>query len=222
MIDWQAVQLSFRLATWTSMILLFLGVPLSYGLSRWSWRYKFIIEAWIALPLVLPPTVLGFYLLIALGPQSPIGSVYQRLTGKGIPFTFEGLLIGSVIYSLPFAVQPFLAAFSAVDNQYLETSWSLGVSRFETFCRIVFPLSFRGIMTGLVLSFAHTLGEFGLVMMIGGNIPGTTRTVSVSIYDHVQALDYSSAGKTSFLLLLMTWIVLVIVGILKDRSIQTC
>jgi molybdate transport system permease protein len=171
-------------------------------------RWKFLVEAVVALPLVLPPTVLGFYVLVGIGPLSPIGRVYARLAGHGLPFTFEGLLIASVLYSLPFAVQPFSTEFASIDRRLLEASWSLGVSPLATFRRIVLPLSIRGIVTGVVLSFAHTLGEFGVVLMVGGNLPGTTRTVSISIYDSVQSLDYHAAARTSLLLLAVSFIIL--------------
>src|SRR5437763_667224 len=170
--------------------LVVIGMPIAYWLAFSTRRWKFLVEAIVALPLVLPPTVLGFYLLVAMGPRSPVGRAWQALAGRGLPFTFEGLLVASILYSLPFAVQPFGAAFASVDRRLLEASWSLGASRAATFRRIVLPLSVRGIVTGMVLSFAHTLGEFGVVLMVGGNLPGVTRTVSISIYDSVQALDY--------------------------------
>jgi molybdate transport system permease protein len=156
--------------------------------------------------------------LVAIGPLSPVGRAYTRLAGHGLPFTFEGLLIASVLYSMPFAVQPFAAEFASVDRRLLEASWSLGVSRLETFRRIVIPLSVRGLVTGIVLSFAHTLGEFGVVLMVGGNVPGVTRTVSVSIYDAVQALDYASAWQTSLLLLAISFAILAVTYALQ-RSV---
>jgi len=162
--------------------------------------------------------VLGFYVLIAIGPLSPIGRAYARVAGHGLPFTFEGLLIASMLYSLPFAVQPFSAEFAAVDRRLLEASWSLGVSRAETFRRIVLPLSVRGLVTGIVLSFAHTLGEFGVVLMVGGNLPGVTRTVSISIYDAVQSLDYALASRTSLVLLVVSFAILTAVYALQ-RSV---
>src|SRR6185295_5275969 len=160
---------------------------------------------------VRPPTVLGFYVLVAIGPLSPFGRAYVRVAGHGLPFTFEGLLIASVLYSLPFAVQPFSAEFASIDRRLLEASWSLGASRLETFRRIVLPLSTRGLVTGIVLSFAHTLGEFGVVLMVGGNLPGVTRTVSISIYDNVQSLNYEAANRTALLLLVFSFAVLTFV-----------
>ena len=206
--DWTAIWLSVRLAVATTLVLLACGVPLAYWIVYSPRRWKFLVEAIVALPLVLPPTVLGFYVLVAIGPLSPLGRAYVRLAGHGLPFTFEGLLIASVLYSMPFAVQPFAAEFASVDRRLLEASWSLGVSRVETFRRIVIPLSVRGLVTGIVLSFAHTLGEFGVVLMVGGNLPGVTRTVSISIYDAVQSLDYSAASRTSLLLLIVSFVIL--------------
>jgi molybdate transport system permease protein len=206
--DWTAVWVSVRLSFATMVVLVAVGVPIAYWVAFSRWRWKFLVEAVVALPLVLPPTVLGFYVLVAIGPNSPLGQFYSAIAGHGLPFTFEGLLIASVLYSLPFAVQPFSAAFAAVDRRLIEASWSLGISRADTFRRVVLPLSVRGIVTGMVLSFAHTLGEFGVVLMVGGNRPGITRTVSVSIYDSVQALDYQVAGQTSLLLLATSFVIL--------------
>jgi molybdate transport system permease protein len=163
------------------------------------------------LPLVLPPTVLGFYILVAIGPHSPIGRFYSDVVGHPLPFTFEGLLLASILYSLPFAVQPFAAAFAQVDHRLIEASWTLGVSKFKTFFRLIVPLSTAGLITGAVLSFAHTLGEFGVVLMVGGNIEGETRTVSIDIYDEVQALNYAGAAKTALLLLAVSYGVLLLV-----------
>jgi molybdate transport system permease protein len=207
-VDWTAIWLSVRLASATTLALLVAGVPIAYWIVFSPRRWKFVVEAVVALPLVLPPTVLGFYVLVAIGPLSPVGRAYSRLIGHGLPFTFEGLLIASVLYSMPFAVQPFAAEFASVDPRLLEASWSLGVSRLETFRRVVIPLSIRGLVTGVVLSFAHTLGEFGVVLMVGGNLPGVTRTVSISIYDAVQSLDYAAASRTSLLLLIVSFVIL--------------
>jgi molybdate transport system permease protein len=208
--DWTAVWVSVQLSMATMMVLVVIGVPIAYWVAFSRWRWKFLVEAVVALPLVLPPTVLGFYVLMAIGPRSPAGQLYEAVTGSGLPFTFQGLLIASVLYSLPFAVQPFSTAFASVNPRLIEASWSLGVSPLATFRRIVIPLSVRGIVTGMVLSFAHTLGEFGVVLMVGGSRPGVTRTVSVSIYDHVQALDYASAGRTSLLLLIVSFAILAV------------
>ena len=208
--DWQAIQLSLLLATATSLILLALGLPIAWWLASSRWRFKFLVEAVVALPLVLPPTVLGFYVLLAIGPRGPIGRVYEWLGGGRLAFSFEGLLLASVLYSLPFAVQPFAAAIAGVDKRLIEASYCLGVSAPATFLRVVAPLALPGIVSGMVLSFAHTLGEFGVVLMVGGNLPGVTRTVSISIYDQVQALDYDGALLTSSLLLLLSFVVLAV------------
>ena len=167
---------------------------------------------WSRLPLVLPPTVLGFYILVAIGPHSPVGRFYSDVVGHPLPFTFEGLLLASILYSLPFAVQPFAAAFEQVDRRLIEASWTLGgVQSSQTFFKLIVPLSMAGLVTGAVLSFAHTLGEFGVVLMVGGNIEGETRTVSIDIYDEVQALNYAGAAKTALLLLAVSYGVLLLV-----------
>jgi molybdate transport system permease protein len=209
--NWEAFWLTVRLASIVSALLLLIGIPIACWITYSRWRWKFLIEAVIALPIVLPPTVLGLYVLMALGSRSPIGRYWDSLTGHPLAFSFEGLIVGSVLYSLPFAVQPFAASFSAVDAKLLRASASLGQSPFQTFYRVVLPLSKAGLITGFVLSFAHTLGEFGVVLMIGGNIPGLTRTISIDIYDQVQAGNYSSANQTAFLLLIVSFIVLSLV-----------
>jgi molybdate transport system permease protein len=208
--DWNAVWLSVRLSVATTVTLVVIGVPIAYWVTYSRWRWKFLVEALVAMPLVLPPTVLGFYVLVAIGPGSPLGRAYYRVAGEGLPFSFQGLLIASILYSLPFAVQPFSAAFAAVDTRLLESSWSLGVSRASTFIRIVLPLSIHGLVTGIALSFAHTLGEFGVVLMVGGDVPGRTRTISIAIYDAVQALDYRAAWHTSLVLLAVSFVILAI------------
>ena len=209
--NWTAITVTFELATLTASILLFIGLPIAYWLTFSRWRWKFIIESVVALPLVLPPTVLGFYILVAIGPRSPFGRLYTDLVGHPLPFTFEGLLLASILYSLPFAVQPFASAFDQVDRRLLEASWTLGISRIGTFFRLMLPLSAAGIVTGVVLSFAHTLGEFGVVLMVGGNIEGETRTVSIDIYDEVQSLNYAGAAKTALFLLVISYTVLLVV-----------
>jgi molybdate transport system permease protein len=208
-VDWIALGVSARLAATTTIVLAVIGLPIAYWIAFSRWRWKFIVEAIVALPLVLPPTVLGFYILIAIGPVSPVGRWYASMFGSALPFSFEGLVIASVLYSLPFAVQPFSAAFAGVDRRLIEASWCLGESGLATFARIVVPLSLPGLIAGLVLSFAHTLGEFGVVLMVGGNLPGVTRTASVSIYDAVQALDYRAASETSLVLLVLSLAILI-------------
>ena len=209
--DWQAFWLSVRLSVLTSLILLAIGLPLAWWLSVTRIRWKFRSEAVVALPLVLPPTVLGFYILTAISPQGTLGIIWNDLFGTTLPFTFQGVLIASVLYSLPFAVQPFTAAIASVDRNIIESAWCSGVGRLQTFLRITLPLAAPGVIAGIVLSFAHTLGEFGVVMMVGGNLPGQTRTVSIAIYDNVQALNYSAASQTSLLLLAISFTILVCV-----------
>src|SRR4030088_1860408 len=210
-IDWQAFWLTLQLALVVSTILLVLGLPIAYWISFSRWRWKFLVEAMVALPIVLPPTVLGFYVLVALGPRSPLGRWWESLTGHTLAFTFSGLVIGSILYSLPFAVQPFVASFSSVDRKLISASATLGASPIRTFFRVVLPLSIPEFIRGRALSFAHTMGEFGVVLMVGGNIPGVTRTVSIDIYDRVQAYDYAAANETALLLLLCSFAVLAIV-----------
>ena len=215
--DWQAIWLSVRLAVSTTLILLAVGMPLAYWLAFSAPRWKFLVEAVVALPLVLPPTVLGFYVLLAIGPRSPVGALYAKLTGGMLPFSFQGLLVASVLYSLPFTVQPVASAFAAVDRKLVEASWCLGVSRMATFRRVIIPLALPGITTGAILSFAHTMGEFGVVLMVGGNIAGVTRTVSISIYDQVQGLNYGAAAETSLFLVAVSFAVLALTYALQRR-----
>jgi len=215
--DWQAIWLSLRLAACTTAILLAVGMPLAHWLAFSPRRWKFLVEAVVALPLVLPPTVLGFYILLAIGPRSPVGALYAKLTGGMLPFSFQGLLLASVLYSLPFTVQPIASAFGAVDRKLLEASWCLGISRMATFRRVVAPLALPGIATGAILSFAHTMGEFGVVLMVGGNVEGVTRTVSIAIYDQAQALDYAAAARTSVFLLAVSFTVLALTYALQRR-----
>lgn len=206
--NWVAILLTLKLATLVALILLLIGMPLAYWLAFSRFRARFLVEAVVALPLVLPPTVLGFYVLVAIGSRSPIGAWFERTFGHSFAFSFEGLLLASVLYSLPFAVQPFAAAFTSVDRRLLDSSALLGASRLRTFLSVIVPLSLPGIVTGVVLSFAHTVGEFGVVLMVGGNIPGLTRTISVDIYDRVQELDYAGANETALLLLAFSFVVL--------------
>jgi len=215
--DEAALRLSLVLATLTTLLLLVLGLPLAHWLATSRLRWKFLVEAVVALPLVLPPTVLGFYLLFGLGPRSPLGRAWEAVVGHRFPFSFEGLVIASVLYSMPFAVQPFATAISAVDRRLVEASHGLGVSPLGTFFRVTLPLSWNGILAGAVLTFAHTLGEFGVVLMVGGNIAGETRTLSIAIFDHVEALEYGAANRTSALLLGLSFGVLVLVYALQRR-----
>ena len=216
--DWLAIFLSLKLSSLVFGFLLLIGMPIAYWVTFSTWRWKFLVESVVALPIVLPPTVLGFYILVAIGSQSPIGRAWAAWLGHGLAFTFEGLVIGSILYSLPFAVQPMAVAFSQIDRQLVEASSVLGASRLRTFIRVILPLSINGVITGAVLSFAHTMGEFGVVLMVGGNIPGVTRTVSIAIYDQVQNLDYAAANKTALLLLLFSFVVLSIVYGINRKS----
>jgi molybdate transport system permease protein len=216
-IDWQTFRLTLELALIVSLILLALGLPIAYWIAFSHWRWKFLVEALLALPIVLPPTVLGFYVLVALGPRSPLGRWWISLTGHTLAFTFAGLVIGSILYSLPFAVQPFAASFSAVDRRLIAASATLGASPLRTFLHVIAPLSKPGLITGLALAFAHTMGEFGVVLMVGGNIPGITRTVSIDIYDRVQSSDYAGANQTALVLLFVCFAMLAMVYGLNRR-----
>lgn len=216
--DWSAFWVTAQLATWTTAILFVVGLPLANWLATTRWRGKTLIEAVVALPLVLPPTVVGFYFLTTAGPNGILGQALESLTGKRLPFTFGGIVTASVLFNLPFAIRPFAAAISAVDRKLVEASWCLGVSELATFRRVVLPLAWPGILTGLILTFAHTVGEFGVVLMVGGNIPGVTRTLSVAIYDDVQALDYATAGRTAWMLVAFSFAALCVVYSMGRRS----
>ncbi len=209
--NWQALALSAKLAALTSALLLLLGLPTAYWITYSRWRWKFLVEAVVALPLVLPPTVLGYYVLVGTAPTTAVGRAYPFLFGKMLPFTFEGLLCASILYSLPFSVQPFASGFAAVPRKLIQASAVLGSGRLRTFLRVILPLSMSSVLTGVVLSFAHTLGEFGVVLMVGGNIAGVTHTISIDIYDKTQALDYSSANQTALVLLVFSFTVLSLV-----------
>jgi molybdate transport system permease protein len=209
--NWTTVETTLRLAGVTAMILLLIGIPVAYWLTYSKRRWKFLVESVVALPLVLPPTVLGFYVIVALGPQSILGEWIEQIIGHRLPFTFEGLVVASVLYSFPFAVQPLTVGFGAVDRKLIEASWTLGVSKIATFFRVIIPQSWAGVLTGAVLSFAHTVGEFGVVLMVGGNIEGVTRTISIEIYDEVQSFNFDAAGQTALMLLIFSFAVLSVV-----------
>ncbi len=212
-----ALLLSLRLALSVSALLLVIGIPVAYWLAFSKWRGKFLLESLVALPLVLPPTVLGFYALLAMGPRGPLGKFWIALFGHGLAFTFTGLLFASVLYSFPFAVQPLVASFEGVDKKLLEASSLLGAGKWRTFLRVILPLSLPGVVTAIVLSFAHTLGEFGVVLMVGGNLAGVTRTVSIDIYDHVQSLEYAEANHMALVLLFISFAVLSAVYAINRR-----
>lgn len=209
--------LSVQLALVTTAVLIVIGTPIAWWLSQTQLRFKPAVQAVVAMPIVLPPTVLGFYLLILLGPDGAIGSWWVQLTGSALTFSFTGLVIASCIYSLPFAVQPMQNAFESLPRQQLERAWTLGASRLDAFFSIAVPLSMRGFVSGIVLSFAHTLGEFGVVLMVGGNIPGETRVVSIAIYDHVESLNYAAAHQMSLLLIGFAFVVLAGMFVINRR-----
>jgi molybdate transport system permease protein len=214
----QAFLLTAKLASVTSAILILVGIPLAFWIAFSSRRWKFLVEAIVGMPLVLPPTVLGFYLLVAFGSGTALGRWYQRVTGTTLAFTFTGLVVASVLYSLPFAVHPMVAGIRAVDPRLVDAARTMGVKKFRIYRRIVLPLAWPGLVTGMVLSFAHTVGEFGVVLMVGGNIPGTTRTLSIDIYDQVQSLNYASANQTALVLLIFSYVLLCVVYGLNRRS----
>ncbi len=216
--NWPAIWLSLRLAAIVCIILLAAGIPIAYWIAFSRWRWKFLVEAVVALPLVLPPTVLGYYMLLALGPRSPLGRFAEAIFSARLAFSFAGLVIASVLYSLPFAVQPMVNAFESVDRKLIDAAAVLGASRKRIFRTIILPIAKAGVITGAVLSFAHTIGEFGVVLMVGGNIPGVTQTVSIAIYDEVQALDYALAARTSAVLLIFSFATLALVYALNRRS----
>jgi molybdate transport system permease protein len=206
--DIQAILLTIRLAAIVTTILLLVGTPIAWWLARSRSRWKGPIGAIVALPLVLPPSVLGFYLLLAMGPHGPVGGLTRALGIGALPFTFWGLVLASVFYSLPFMVQPLQNAFEAVGNRPLEVAATLRASPLDTFFTVALPMALPGYLTASILTFAHTVGEFGVVLMIGGNIPGVTRVASVQIYDHVEALEYAQAHRLSAVMLVFSFLVL--------------
>lgn len=215
--DIDAVLLSLQLAALSTAILVAIGTPVAWWLARSSFRWKVVIEAVIALPLVLPPTVLGFYLLVTLGPRGPLGALVELLTDSTLAFSFSGLVIGSVIYSMPFVIQPLQNAFAGISSQALDVAATLGASPLDRFFTVVVPLARSGFITAGVLGFAHTLGEFGVVLMIGGNIPDETRVVSIALYDHVEALEYAHAHWLAAGLLALSFVMLLVVYSVNRR-----
>ena len=209
--DWTALGLSLRLALWTCVVLLPLGVIVARALAWRQFRAKSLIEAVVALPLVLPPTVLGFYLLVLMGGGAPLGRLFESAFGQPLVFAFPGLLVASVVFNIPFAVQPLQRAFEAVPREVREAAWCAGLSDWRTFWRIELPLAWPGVLSALALTFAHTLGEFGVVLMVGGNIPGETRTIAIAIYDRVQAFDDAAAGTMSLFLLALSFVAITLV-----------
>lgn len=213
----QPLLLSIQLAGITTVVLLVLATPIAWWLARTCSSWKPLVQSLVALPIVLPPTVMGFYLLIVLGPAGPLGSWWVELTGNALTFSFTGLVIASCVYSLPFAVQPLAVAFESLGTQKLEAAWTLGASRLDAFFSVAVPLSIRGYLGAMVLSFAHTLGEFGVVLMVGGNIPGETRVVSIAIYDQVESLNYAAAHRLSALLLVVAFVALFAMFLVNRR-----
>lgn len=215
--DWRALSLSLQLAGWTVAILIPIGIVLARALAWRRFAGKGLVEALIALPLVLPPTVLGYYLLVVLGSHSPLGRLYESISGQPIVFTFEGLLLASVIFNVPFGIQPIQRAFEAIAPSVREAAWCSGMSAWRTFWQIELPLAWPGIVSALVMSFAHTLGEFGVVLMVGGSIPGETQTVAIAIYDRVQAFDEAGAAAMSAILLLLSFLAIFCVYVVAGR-----
>ncbi len=209
--NWQALALTLRLSLITAAALILLALPVAYWVAFSRRRWKFLLQAATSLPLVMPPTVLGFYVLVAFGSSSPLGRLYEHWTGHTLAFTFEGLVVGSILYSLPFAVQPLVNSFLAIEPKLIDASRVLGASRLATFFRVILPLSVSGIVTAIALTFAHTFGEFGVVLMVGGDIPGVTRTISIDVFDQVQAGNYAAANLTSLVLLAVSFVILAMV-----------
>jgi molybdate transport system permease protein len=208
--DWQAIFLTLRLATLVTIILLIIATPVAWWLTTTRSKLKPIVGALVALPLVLPPTVIGFYLLIAMGPSGPVGEFTQSLGLGTLPFTFTGLVIASVIYSFPFVVQPIQNSFEALGKRPLEVAATLRASRLDTFFTVILPLAKPGFITATILGFAHTVGEFGVILMIGGNIPGETQVISVLIYEHVESLQYAQAHSLSAAMIIFSFVVLLL------------
>lgn len=215
--DWTPLWLTMQLAGITVVVLLLVGTPVAWWLAFTRSRFRTMVEAIVALPIVLPPTVLGFYLLVALGPHGLIGGPWKDLTGSALSFTFTGLVIASTFYSLPFVVQPLHGAFESVGKKPLEAAWSLGASKLDAFLTVASPMAVRGYLSAVVLGFAHTLGEFGVVLMVGGNIPGVTKVLSITIYDHVEVLEYTQAHFLSAMLLAFSFLILAIVYTVNRR-----
>lgn len=218
---WEAIGLTLRLAAVSSLVLLVIGIPLAHWLNSTRMRGAILVETLVSLPIVLPPTVIGFYLLMLMSPQQPAGAAWVSVFGQPLPFSFTGLVIGSVVYSLPFAVQPFQAAFRGVKREMVQSALALGLTPRQTFWSIVLPLSKHGILTGVSLSFAHTMGEFGVVLMLGGNIPGQTRVASIALYDEAQKLNYATAHAYALVLLAISFVILVGITYLQRRQHAT-
>ncbi len=214
---WEALLLSLRLAFVVTILLLLVGMPLALGLSRSRRRVMLAVETIVSLPIVLPPTVIGFYLLMLFSPQQPFGKFWLKLTGQTLTFTFEGLVIGSIIYSLPYAVQPILSAFKSVPPELLDAARTLGASGWQVFRHVMLPLSRRGLSVAAILGFAHTVGEFGVVVMLGGSIPGKTKVASIALYDEVQKLNYDAAHQYALILLVISFAMLLAMTVIQRK-----
>lgn len=212
---WEALLLTLRLAFLVTILLLLVSIPLAFGLSRSRRRALLAVETIVSLPIVLPPTVIGFYLLMLFSPQQPFGKFWLKLTGQSLTFTFEGLVIGSIIYSLPYAVQPIQSAFKAVPPELLDAARTLGASGWQAFRHVMLPLSRRGLGVAAILGFAHTMGEFGVVVMLGGSIPGKTKVASIALYDEVQKLNYEAAHQYALILLVISFVMLLAMAVIQ-------
>lgn len=218
--DWQAILLSLKLALWVVVLLLPVGLILAWPLVYGRFRGKVMLDALVSLPLVLPPTVLGFYLIVAMGPRSPLGRLWESLTGHSLVFSFSGLVVASVLLNIPFFIQPFVSALAGVNKKYLEAAATLGAGPVGIYLRVAVPLAWRGLVAGIIMTFAHAIGEFGVVLMVGGNLPGVTRTAAIALFDQVQALDLEGANQTALFLLALSFTVLMCTSLLraKERS----
>jgi molybdate transport system permease protein len=215
---WQSIWLTLKLAFLTTVVLFILGIPLAHWLNVSRWRGALVVETLVTLPIVLPPTVIGFYLLVLFAPQNPLGNLWIQLTGHTLTFSFSGLVVGSVIYSLPFAVQPFQAALKAVPETLIEVARISGANFLQVFWYVTLPIARRGIGAGIALSFAHTIGEFGVVLMLGGNIPGVTRVASIALYEEVQKLNYPAAHAIALVLLGISFVLIFTIVMLQRRA----
>ena len=216
--DWQAILLSLKLALWVVALLLPVGLVLAWLLVYGRFRGKVLLDALVSLPMVLPPTVLGFYLIVAMGPRSPVGRLWEAVLGQPLVFSFSGLVVASVLLNIPFFIQPFVSALAGVDRKLLEVASTLGARPAGIYVRVAVPLAWRGLVAGIIMTFAHAIGEFGVVLMVGGNLPGVTRTASIALFDQVQALDMAGANKTALFLLALSFAVLLGTSILRAKE----
>jgi len=216
--DWQAIVLSLKLALWVVVLLFPVGLVLSWLLVYGRFKGKILLDAVVSLPLVMPPTVLGFYLIVAMGPHSPVGRCWEAVTGQMLVFSFTGLVVASVFLNLPFFIQPFVSALAGVDRKLLEAAATLGARPVSIYLRVAAPLAWRGLVAGIIMTFAHAIGEFGVVLMVGGNLPGVTRTASIALFDQVQALDMKGANQTALFLLALSFTVLLCTSVLRAKD----